>query len=226
METNTTLKMSDRPTTPEQVADMKDVPYREAIGSLMYLMVGTRPDLAQLVQETSRHLSNPGRPHWNALLRGLRYLKSTKSHGIVLGGRHAASMIHDGKFLSAYCDADFANSDDARSVTGYISMLFGTSPISWRSQLQTLTTVSSTEAEYVSMASNIQEMKYLKTLVEELHYPHPCPMTINEDNQSTMKIVRTLLVTVARSISASSTSSSKSPTSAKKSTSFTVQHPR
>ncbi|GMF69205.1 unnamed protein product [Phytophthora fragariaefolia] len=54
---------------------MRSKPYRAVVGSLMYLMLGTRPDLAYLVRESSQFLENPGLLHWRALKRGLRYLK-------------------------------------------------------------------------------------------------------------------------------------------------------
>ena len=190
MEANTSLRHADRPELPSEIAAMANIPYREVIGSLMYLMVGTRPDLATLIRETSQHLTNPGKVHWEALTRALRYLRGTSSYGIRLGGVHAAQQLRSGSFLSAYCDADFANAESRRSVTGYVTLLVGNSPISWRSQMQSLVTLSSTEAEYVALAACVQEVKYLRTLLRELGFEHTAPVTVYEDNQSCIKLVK------------------------------------
>ena len=190
MDAHTILRVADRPTSDEGVRAMDRYPYRQVIGSLMYLMIGTRPDLATVIRETSQHLSNPGKVHWDALTKALRYLRGTSTHGIRLGGRHGLEMLRNGDFLSAYCDADFANAESRRSVTGYVTHLFGDSPISWRSQMQSLVTLSSTEAEYVALSACVQEVKYLRTLLMELRFPQTAPVTIHEDNQSCIKLVK------------------------------------
>ena len=109
---------------------MAKIPYREVVGmgfwpwGLMYLMVGTRPDLATLTHETFQHLTNPGKVHWDALTRTLRYVRGTSTHGICLRGLDGTAASASGNFLKAFCDADFA---------GFITFLFHNSPISWRS---------------------------------------------------------------------------------------------
>jgi hypothetical protein len=60
----------------------KDVPYREAIGSLMYLMVGTRPDFAFAMSELSKFVESPTTLQWNAVKRVLTYIKQTSNHGL------------------------------------------------------------------------------------------------------------------------------------------------
>ena len=190
LETNNILKHSDRPTNPDEVAIMAEKPYRQVVGSLMYLMVSTRPDLATVIRETSQHLTNPGMPHWHALTRALRYLKGTTTHGIVLGGTHAHTSLRSGNFLSAYCDADYANSADRRSITGYVTMMFGNSPISWRSRKQALVTLSTTEAEFIALAAGVQEVKYLKMLLGELDFHQTAPVTVHEDNEPCVRMVK------------------------------------
>ena len=190
METNTTCQFSDRPTTDEDVAAMSHVPYRQVVGSLMYLMVGTRPDLATVIRETSQHLTNPGKKHWDVLKRTLCYLRGTTTHGIRLGGEHGLSMLQKGNMLSASVDASYAQSENRRSVTGYVTFLFGNSPISWRSQKQTLVTLSSTESEYVALSSTVQEILYLRSLTSDLGFPQVGPVPVQEDNTSCMKITK------------------------------------
>lgn len=184
------LSEAQMPNTPEQVHEMSPIPYQEAVGSFMYLMMGTRPDLAGLVRQVSRYLKNPGMAHWRAVQRGFKYLNGTQRHGIVLG-QLGISTEKMGDVLSAYSDADYGNClDTKRSVSGFITFLFGTSPISWRSSLQKLVTMSTTEAEFVALASTVQEVLYLRAFLEELGYKQTRGTLIYEDNQSTIKVAK------------------------------------
>ncbi len=79
---------------------MQRVPYASLFGSLMYAMVGTRPDIAYVVGCAGRYLSNPGNAHWEALKRVLRYLQGTKQLGITFQ-REASSVLH------GYSDSDW-----------------------------------------------------------------------------------------------------------------------
>jgi hypothetical protein len=54
-----------------------DMPYRVAIGSLMYLMVGTRPDIAFSESQLSKFVESPTRTHRNVVKRFLRYIRQT-----------------------------------------------------------------------------------------------------------------------------------------------------
>ena len=74
--------------TPRQFEDMRDVPYREAVGSLMYAAMGTRPDVTFAMTALSQFMQNPGRAHWDALKRVLRYLKGTRELWLVYGDNH------------------------------------------------------------------------------------------------------------------------------------------
>jgi hypothetical protein len=174
--------------TPDEIQQMERIPYREAVGSFMYLMMGTRPDLANFLRETSQFLATPGSAHWNAVKRGLRYLKGTRSHGIWLGGNESKIEFDSGNFLSAYSDADYSNCvDTRRSVGGYITF-FCSSPISWLSRKHHTVTLSTAEAEYMALCQTVQEVTFLMTILSELGLNHNDPVVIFEDNQSCIKI--------------------------------------
>ncbi|GMF33463.1 unnamed protein product [Phytophthora fragariaefolia] len=182
------LSESDCPTTDAEKQEMEKFPYREAVGSFMYLMMGTRPDLANFVRQVSRRLHNPGPHHWNYVVRGLKYLNGTRDYGITFGARDVtnATLAHA---LSAYSDADYANNvDTCRSVSGYVTYIFGSSPIWWWSSLQKLVTLSTTEAEYVALASTVQEVLYPNQVILELGYDQVDPVRIGEDNEATVRI--------------------------------------
>ena len=69
------LSKKNCPSSEKEKEEMKAVPYSSAVGSLMYAMVCTRPDIAHAVGVVSRYLANPGKQHWEAVKWILRYLK-------------------------------------------------------------------------------------------------------------------------------------------------------
>ena len=142
-------------------SEMKNRPDRNLVGSTMYAMTGTRPDIAFAVKNVSRFLENPGEQHWVAAKRIIRYLAHTKDHGITYNGNLPVS-------LSGYVDADFASDIDTRkSTTGYILYVCG-GPVSWNSKTQSIVTLSSTEAEYVASCMAAREVMFLKQVMKEL----------------------------------------------------------
>ena len=125
----------------EERDHMSKVPYTSAIGSLMYAMVCTRPDIAHVVAVMSRFMSRPRKQHWEAVKWILRYLK---------GSLDTLCFTCASLKLQGYVDADFAGDIDSRkSTTGFVFTLGGTA-ISWASNLQKIVTLSTTEAEYVA----------------------------------------------------------------------------
>lgn len=76
------LSISQRPDSEEERQYMRKVPYREAVGSLLYLMSMTRPDIAFAVNRVAQHSEDPGLPHWRAIKRILAYLSGIRLHGI------------------------------------------------------------------------------------------------------------------------------------------------
>jgi len=88
----------DAPTDKTDAACMAKVPYREAIGSLMYTSVATRPDISFTVSTLSQFLENPGEAHWEAVKRVFRYLAGMRDLALTYGG--------DWHELTGYTDAD------------------------------------------------------------------------------------------------------------------------
>nr|KYP66486.1 Retrovirus-related Pol polyprotein from transposon TNT 1-94 [Cajanus cajan] len=139
---------------------MSTIPYSSAVGSLMYAMVCTRPDIAHAVGVVSRYLSNPGKTHWEAVKWILRYLRGTSKLCLRFGG---AKPI-----LEGYTDADMAGDlDDRKSTSGYI-FTFSGGAISWQSKLQKCISLSTTEAEYVAATEAGKEMLWMKKFLQEL----------------------------------------------------------
>jgi hypothetical protein len=148
------------PKTQEEIEYMSRVPYSSAVGSLMYAMVCTRPDIAHAVGVVSRYMNNPGKEHWEVVKWILRYLRGTTTHALCFGGSDT--------FLQGYVDSDMAGDKDSRrSTTGYVFTIGGTT-VSWISKLQKVVALSTTEAEYVAATEASKEMIWLQRFMEEL----------------------------------------------------------
>lgn len=112
----------------EECVDIDRVPYASAIGSIMYAMVGTRPDVAQAIGVLSRFMSRPGKIHWTAVKWLLRYLKGSTDLKLVFTKEKDFRV--QGFSDSGY-DADL---DRRRSTTGYVFTVCG-NIVSWKSNL-------------------------------------------------------------------------------------------
>jgi hypothetical protein len=137
----------DAPSSPDEAAHMQRTPYRQAISSLMYLTIATRPDIAFAVSILSRFLSNPGEAHWEAVKRIYRYLKATKDMQLTYG-----SERHE---LEGYTDTDGGTQEDRCAIAGYAFLIDG-GAISWGAKRQELVTLLTAEAEYVAATSALR----------------------------------------------------------------------
>lgn len=158
-----------------------EFPYQQAIGSLLYVAQGTRPDICFAVNTLSRFNKNPSNMHWIAVKRIFRYLQGTKDLKLI--------YTKDGnQNITGYCDADWASDVyDRKSCTGYVFMLQG-GAICWRSHKQQTVALSTAEAEYMAMSSAAQEALYLRQLHDELGQRQNNPVIIHCDNQSAIKL--------------------------------------
>ncbi|UYV74313.1 hypothetical protein LAZ67_11002983 [Cordylochernes scorpioides] len=171
------------PKDDQEIEEMNKIPYRQTIGSLMYLMTGTRPDIAYAVSRVSQFMNNPGPSHWTAVKKIFGYLKATKNIGICFGGSSCTTS------LIGFSDADFGGDLDTRkSTTGYVFML-NNGPISWCSQKQNCVSLSTTESEYIAASKATKEAIWLRHLLRELHQEQVKPTTIFCDNQSCIRLV-------------------------------------
>jgi len=106
--------------------------YQSIISCLLYITLGTRPDIAYLVIKLARFASNPAPEHVTAAKRVLQYLKATIDYKI---NYTATSNTTSNNYISGYCDSDYAGDlIKAKSTIGFIFFLAG-GPISWKSKL-------------------------------------------------------------------------------------------
>ena len=140
------LSVEQCPKTQEEEEDMSRVPYASVVGSLMYAMVCTRPNIAHAVGVLSRYMSKPGKEHWTAVKRVFRYLRGTTDYAICYQGRPGPDRVIN---VHGFVDADWARDlDHRRCTSGYVFNLFG-GAISWMSKRQVVVALSTTEAEYM-----------------------------------------------------------------------------
>ena len=127
--------------------EMNLIPYSNIIGSIMYSMLCTRPDLAHAISVTSRFMKDPRKEHWLALKWMLRYIKGSSNVGIV----YKRFKRDCEESLIGFCDSDYAsNLDSRKSQSGYVFRMFG-GAISWKSSLQSVVAFSTTDAEYIAL---------------------------------------------------------------------------
>ena len=175
------LSKSQSPSKLEDIAKMRNVPYREAVGSLMYAAMGTRPDIAFATSTVAQFSENPGWVHWEAVKRIFKYLLGTKKLELTYGG--------DQRGLVGYVDADGASQEHRRAISGYVFMVDG-GAVSWSSKKQELVTLSTTEAEYVAQTHAAKEAMWFRQLLTELFGQIESPTTLFSDSKSAIALAQ------------------------------------
>ncbi|XP_076547399.1 uncharacterized protein LOC143305951 [Osmia lignaria lignaria] len=160
------------------------VPYREAVGSLMFLAIVTRPDIAYAVNAVSKYLNDHDESHWRAVKRIISYLVKTANMGIEY--REKGSKVE----LTGYSDADFAGDVETRRLTTGYAFYIANGVVTWSSQRQRLVSVSTTESEYIAAATATKEAVWLRTLLKNMGHQCREPTKLYVDNQSTIRLVR------------------------------------
>ena len=169
----------------EERSLMNKIPYANIMGSIMYAMVCTRPDLSYVVSLLSRLMGNSSKVHWHALKWVLRYINGTLGKGLVFGG-HIGSWKDDGIVVGCV-DSDFAGCLDSRkSLTGYVFTSYGTA-ISWKACLQKVVALSSTKVEYMALIEAIREALWFLALVKELKIDEQ-QISVFCDNQGAIQL--------------------------------------
>ncbi len=158
-------------------------PYREAVGALLYLALGTRPDIAFAVNFCSRSLVAPTVRDWSAITRVIRYVKGTCS----LGPVYPTSSTCKG--IRVYSDADFGGCTQSRRSTSGILVFLEGGPIIWSSRRQPIVALSTTEAEFIAASDATKEAIWTRLFVTDLYMP-ACIPELLIDNQSTVSIIK------------------------------------
>ena len=165
----------------QNYAERKNFPYRQAVGALMYLMVGTRPDFAYSVGFLSRSLENPSAADIIRVKRVFRYLAGTVNYGITYRATEFKGVLH------CYSDSDFGGcTSTGRSTSGYV-MIYAGGAVTWRSQRQGMVATSTTEAEVVAASEAAKEVIWLSRLYKGIISLKEVP-TLYVDNSAAVKL--------------------------------------
>jgi hypothetical protein len=173
------------PNSTQSTSDLR-TRYQSIIGSLLYIMLGTRPDIAQAVIKMSQFSSNPTEDHLQKALYIVHYLAGTKSLCIKYDGASKTGFVaySDTGFV-AYSDTDWAGDHETYCSTSGYTIFLGDGIVSWLSRRQHKITLSSTEAEYVGMTEAAQQLSWIRNLLSELKFKLPAiPLLV--DNQGAM----------------------------------------
>ena len=170
------LSKSMSPQTDEEKEKMERTPYASAMGSIMYAMLCTRPDVAHALGVASRYQSDPGPAHWGAAKTILKYLRKTQDLFLVYGAKELV--------IEGFTDSSFQSDvDDFKSTSGYVFLLNG-GAVTWKSNKQATVADSTTEAEYIAASEAAKEGVWIKNFVQELGVVPSCaqPIVVFCDN--------------------------------------------
>ncbi|KAI1006420.1 hypothetical protein K3495_g1801 [Podosphaera aphanis] len=162
--------------------------YQQAIGSLMYAMILTRPDIAFVLGKLSQYMSDPARHHGSSLKNLMRYLKSTVTQKLRYGPEGANTF-------KIYSDADWASDrTDRKSISGGVAMFYG-GPISWSSKKQRSVSTSSCESEYIALSTSAKQGQWIAQVFRDLGRSryigkNPDRVQMYGDNQGALALVK------------------------------------
>ena len=180
------------PTSEVEVDKMKDKPYANLLGKVMYAQVGTRFDISNTEKNLSRFQKNPGLIHWRALLHLLGYLKSTAHYKITY--RPSPKGVTPDEWIKpiGFVDANYAACKDThKSTSGFVFTMAG-SPVLWSSKRQATVTLSTTEAEYIALSRAAQQAQWMHSWCEEIGYPQSKPATLKGDNLGSIHLTKNM----------------------------------
>jgi hypothetical protein len=161
--------------------DISKIPFRQAVGSLLYLANCTRPDITFIVNRISRKQDKYEYCDWLEIKKVFRYLKGTLDLGIKYKG--------EGEEIECFVDASLGTSDvEGKSTTGLVLRLFG-DPILWRTKRQTHVSLSTAEAEYIAMSFGAKELVCIREMCKRLIKLNKIPV-MYEDNTAAINIAK------------------------------------
>nr|GEW31938.1 retrotransposon protein, putative, Ty1-copia subclass [Tanacetum cinerariifolium] len=161
------------------------VPYASAIGSIMYAMTYTRPDVSFALSMVSRHQQNPGEGHWTTVKNIHKYLKNTKDMFLVYGGEEELKV-------TSYCDTSWQiDKDDSRSQSGWLFLL-NDGAVSWKSPKQDTMADFTCESEYIAACEASKEAIWIKNFIGDLGVVPRVqnPIEILCDNKSAVALTK------------------------------------
>ena len=172
-----------RPPAEELVTKEKQELYRSGVGSLLYLIKHSRPDISNNVRELAKCMGGASEAAMKELLRVVKFVLDTRNYGLRIEPKSPQDSLWN---MVVYSDSDWAGDKENRhSVSGYIMYLLDV-PILWKSKLQRTVALSSTEAEYYALSEAAKEIKFLVQVMESMGIQLQFPIIVNVDNVGTI----------------------------------------
>ena len=157
-------------------------PYQEIVGSLLYLAIHSRPDIAQAVSVVAQYATNFREIHCTAVKRILKYLRGTTDFALCYSSVSTGNQV-----MLAYTDANYAGDlNDRNSRSGSILFLNNGSVL-WISRKQPCTATSTIESEYVAASLTSKEVVWARRLLKDLGFAQTKPTPLFSDNQSAIR---------------------------------------
>jgi len=164
--------------SPEMTARMPQ--YRSAVGTLLFLLKHSRPDLANPIRELSKVLDCPTEAAFKELKRVIKFVLDTREYGLKI--KPTIEDADEAWNITVFSDSDYAGDAETRvSVTGFCVFLLGV-PICWQSKGQRSVTLSSSEAEYVALSEAAKEVKFVAQVMMSMGIPVKFPIIVRVDN--------------------------------------------
>jgi hypothetical protein len=158
--------------------------YNSVIGALLYAATSTRPDIAHAVSMASRDLASPTAASLLKVKQIMRYLVGTSELGI------RYSTHDEGVVLTAYSDATWGDDKQTgRSTTGVVLKLCGAA-VTWTSQKQPATALSSSESEYAAASEAARDIIGMRLFLSEINHAQPDATMLFIDNRTTISMAR------------------------------------
>lgn len=160
--------------------------YREMVGSLIYIMMCTRPDLCFVISKLSQFLDKPSKECFVNVKHVFQYLRHTHDYGLCF------RKCKVGLEIVGYADSDWGNTEDRKSVSGYCFTLNKSigPMIAWKSKKQNTVALSTCEAEYMALSAATQESLFLKQLLNCMDLSTHDKAFIFGDNQSALALAK------------------------------------
>jgi hypothetical protein len=166
----------------EQASASEIKAYQQVIGSLLYVQIGTRPDISFTVSHLVQYASNPSPQHMRLAKYVLAYLNGTADLRLRYDGAR-------GEGLHGYSDSSLGDqADDYHSTSGYVFLL-ANAAISWCSRKQKTVTQSTTQAEYMALAEAANQARWYRSFLMELGYEVSDPIPLHGNNKGAVDLV-------------------------------------
>lgn len=159
--------------------------YMQLVGAIQYIAVVTRPDISFAAAMLARYMSNPTSYLMKCGKRVLRYLSGTKDYGL-------SFTMHNERELKliGYADADFAGCNDTRKATSGMALFLNGCLVKWRTKRQPIVSVSTTEAELISLNACALDTEWLRLLLSDDIRGVPASVQLYCDNQAAQRLAK------------------------------------